>query len=87
MLVKAVNNTAEPDSLILTLLIFDTFPKISLNNVTSITTVEREKAIRKTIKKVAELHTKRHVNKALRTRNRPNITDMLGLAIGQDVLV
>ena len=65
MLVKAVNNTARPDGLILTLFVFDIFPKISLNNVTFIITVKKEKAIKKTIKKVAELYAKRYINKAL----------------------
>ena len=87
MSVKTINNITRPDSLIPTLLVFGTFPRISLNNMTSATTVKRGKAIKKIIKKVTELHTKKHVNKALRTRNRPNITDVLGLAIGQDVLV
>ena len=65
MLVKTVNNTTRLDGLIPTLLIFGTFPKISLNNITSVITVKKGKAIRKAIKKVIELYAKRHVNKAL----------------------
>ena len=87
MAVKVTNNTAGPDSLVPTLLVFGTFSRISINNTPSTTTIKRGKAIKKAIKEVAELHAKRHVNKALRTRNGPNITDVLGLALREEVLV
>jgi hypothetical protein len=87
MAVKATNDTAGPDGLVLTLLVFGTFPRISINDTPLTTTIKRGKAIQKAIKEVAELQAKRHVTKALRTRNGPNITDVLGLAIGEEVLV
>jgi hypothetical protein len=87
MAVKATNNTAGPNGLIPTLLVFSTFSRISINNTLLITTIKRGKAIQKAIKEVIELQAKRHVTKALRTRNRLNITDVLGLAIGEEVLV
>ena len=87
MAVKAVNDTAGPDGLVPTLLVFGTFPRMSVNDTISITTIERGKAIRKAMKEVAELLAKRHINEALRTRNGPNITEVLGLAIGEEVLV
>jgi hypothetical protein len=87
MAVKAVNDTAGPDGLVPTLLVFSTFPRISIKDITTTTVVERGKAIRKAMKEVAELHAKRHVTEALRTRNGPNISDVLDLAIGEKVLV
>ena len=87
MAVKATNDTAGPDGLIPTLLVFGTFPRISINDTPSTTTIERGKAIQKAIKEVVELQAKRHVTKALRTHNGPNITDVLGLEIKEEVLV
>jgi hypothetical protein len=87
MAVKAVNDTAGPDGLVPTLLVFGTFPRMSIKDTTTTTVVERGKAIRKAMKEVAELHAKRHVTEALRTRNGPNISDVLDLAIGEKVLV
>ena len=87
MAVKATNDIAGPDGLVPTLLVFGIFPRMSINDTSSATTIERGRTIRKAMKEVAELHAKRHVNEALRTRNGPNVTDVLGLAIGEEVLV
>ena len=82
-----INNTTRLDSLILTLLVFSTFPRININNILVTTTIERGKVIRKAMKEVTELYTKRHVTEALRTRNGPNIIEILGLVISKEVLV
>ena len=55
MAVKATNDTAGPDGLVPTLLVFGTFPRMSINDTPSTTTIERGKAIRKAIKEVVEL--------------------------------
>ena len=87
IVVKAINNTTGPDGLVPTLLVFGIFPRININDISSITTIKRDKAIRKTIKEITKLYTKRHITEALRTCNRPNITEILGLAISKEVLV
>jgi len=84
---KAVNDSAGPDGLVPSLLLFGSYPRISFREATSTTTVERGDAIKKAMKEVTELNAKRNVTEALRTRNRPNINEMLGLAIGEEVLV
>jgi hypothetical protein len=85
--IKAVNNTAEPDDLVLTLLVFSTYPRITTNNTLSLTVTEHSKAITKAIKQIAELHTKRQVTNALRQQNGLNISDTLNVLIGKDILV
>ena len=87
IIVKAINNTARPDGLVLTLLVFSTFPRMNINDISTTITIKRDKAIRKAIKEVIELYAKRHVTEALWTCNGPNITDILGLIISKKVLV
>jgi hypothetical protein len=53
----------------------------------SLTVTERGKAITKAIKQITELYAKRQVTDALRQRNRPNISDILDVLIGRNVLV
>jgi hypothetical protein len=85
--IKAINNTAGPDGLVPTLLMFGTYPRITTTNTPSLTVTERGKAITKAMKQIAELHAKKQVTDVLRQRNRPNISDTLNVLIGKDVLV
>jgi hypothetical protein len=85
--IKAVNNTAGPNSLVSTLLVFNTYLWITTTNTPSLTITEHNKAITKAIKQIAELHAKKQVTNALRQRNSPNISNTLNVLIGKDVLV
>jgi hypothetical protein len=87
MAIKAVNDTAGPDGLVPTLLVFGTYPRMTTTDTPSLTVTERGKAITKAMKQIAELHAKRQVTDALRQRNGPNISDTLDVPIGGDVLV
>jgi hypothetical protein len=87
MAIKAVNNTAEPNSLVSTLLVFSTYLRIITTNTPSLTVTKRDKAITKAIKQIAELHTKRQVTDVLRQQNRPNINNILNVLINKNVLV
>ena len=87
MTIKAVNNTVGPDGLVLTLLVFGTYPQITTTNTLSLTVIKHGKIITKTIKQIAELHTKKQVTNVLRQRNRPNISDTLDVLISKNVLV
>ena len=60
-----MNNIASLDSVILTLLIFSIFLRISIKNITNTTAIERSKAIRKAIKEVTNLYIKRYIIEAL----------------------
>jgi hypothetical protein len=87
MAIKAVNNTAGPDSLVLTLLVFGTYSRITTTDTSFLTVTKRSKAITKAIKQIAELHAKRQVTDVLRQRNRLNINNTLNVLINKDVLV
>jgi hypothetical protein len=87
MAIKAVNNTAGPNSLVSTLLMFNTYLRITITDTSSLTVTERGKAITKAIKQIAELHIKRQVINVLRQQNRPNISDTLNVLISENVLV
>jgi hypothetical protein len=85
--IKAVNNTAGPDGLVPTLLVFSTYPRMTTTDTLSLTVTERGKAITKAIKQIAELHAKRQVTDVLKQRNGPNINDILDVLISKDVLI
>jgi hypothetical protein len=87
MAIKAVNDTAGPDGLVPTLLVFGTYPRMTTTDTPSLMVTERGKAITKAMKQIAELHAKRQVTDVLRQRNGPNISDTLDVLIGEDVLV
>jgi hypothetical protein len=87
MVIKAVNNTAEPNGLVLTLLVFSTYSQIATTNTLSLTVIKHSKAITKAIKQIAELHVKRQVTNALRQQNSLNINNTLDVLISKDVLV
>jgi hypothetical protein len=55
MAVKAVNDTAGPDGLIPTLLVFEAYPRISHNSPPSPIIIKRAEAIRKAMAEVGKL--------------------------------
>jgi hypothetical protein len=85
--IKAVNNTAGPNSLVPTLLMFNTYPQITTTNTLFLTVTKHGKAIAKAIKQIAELHAKKQVTNVLKQQNRPNISNTLNVLINKDVLV
>jgi hypothetical protein len=72
MAVKTVNNTAELNSLIPTLLVFGAFPRISHNSPPSPSITKRAKAINQAMKKLRKHMAARQMNAALNTRNGPD---------------
>jgi hypothetical protein len=87
MAIKAVNNTAGPDGLVLTLLVFSTYLRIATTDTFSLMVTKHSKAIAKAIKQIAKLYAKRQVTDALRQQNRLNISDILDVLISKNVLV
>jgi len=85
--VKAVNDTAGYDDLIPTLLVFDSFPRMTDINPPSLTTTERAAAIRRAMKKVAKIHAKRQVREALQMRNGSQKNHVRDLSLNSEVLV
>jgi hypothetical protein len=72
MVVKAVNDTAGPDGLVPTLLVFEAYPRISHNLPLSPIIIKRAEAIRKAMAEVRKLIAFRQVSAALNARNRPD---------------
>ena len=87
MAVKAVNDTAGPNGLVPTLLVFGTFPKMTPSDPPHPSIYERGKTIAKAMKEITQIHTKRQVEDALKQRNGPDIGNTLDVPIGGKVLV
>ena len=59
IIIKIINNIAKYDNLILILLVFDTFPRIINNNISTLFTIKRVKVINLIIIEIAKLYVKR----------------------------
>jgi hypothetical protein len=81
MAVKAVNDLAGPDGIVLTLLVFGAYPRITRDSLPSPFITERAEAIYKAIKEVRRLYAEQQVNDALAIRNRPNTEPVLTLLL------
>ncbi|KAI0990942.1 hypothetical protein K3495_g17245, partial [Podosphaera aphanis] len=87
MAVKAINDTAGPDGLVPTLLVFGTYPRISYSSPPTPSSVQRAKAIQKAMHEISQIYAKRQVNDALSQRNGPQNHMLIDVAIGSEVLV
>jgi hypothetical protein len=85
--VKAVNDTAGPDGLVLTLLVFRAYPRMTTDSPPSPSMVKRSEAIQKATKALRKLTAERQVADALNTRNGPAAKDILILPLQSEVLV
>jgi hypothetical protein len=52
IVIKKINNSASPDSIILTLLVFRAYPRITNNSSLLFSITKKTKIIRKTIKEI-----------------------------------
>ncbi|EED15826.1 conserved hypothetical protein [Talaromyces stipitatus ATCC 10500] len=87
MAVKAVNDTVGPDGLVLTVLVFGAYPRMTYNSPPSALTAKRVQAMRKAMIDLRNAMATRKVNNALKARNGPIVTETLNLAPGTDVQV
>jgi hypothetical protein len=85
--IKTINDLAGPDNIILTLLVFGAYPRISNNSLLSPITTKRTETIRKANNKIRKYYTKRHIEDVLRIRNSPDIIAILKLLIQSDIKV
>ena len=87
MTVKTVNDTADDNDLILTLLMFGAYPRMQKFDPPSLTITQRADAIKKAMKEVRIARAQRQISDALNIRNGP-ITDHLhDLPLNSEVLV
>jgi hypothetical protein len=87
MAVKAVNNTAGPDGLVPTLLVYGAYPRMSNLDPPAPSIIDRAAAIRKAMSEIAKLRAKQAVNSALNYCNRPDTTLVHDLPLNSKVLV
>jgi hypothetical protein len=87
MAFKAVNDSAGPDGLIPTLLVYGAYPRMSEFDAPAPTVTQRATAIRKAMEELAKLKAKRKVQDALNMRNGPNTDGIHKLTLNSDVLV
>ncbi|KAK1916420.1 hypothetical protein P3342_004239 [Pyrenophora teres f. teres] len=87
MAVKAVNDTAGPDGLVPTLLVFGAYPRMTTESPPSPSMIKRSEAIQKATKALRKIAAERQVLDALNTRNGPTTGDVLALPLQSEVLV
>ncbi|KAI1439012.1 hypothetical protein GGR50DRAFT_685073 [Xylaria sp. CBS 124048] len=89
MAVKAVNDTANPDGLVPTLLVFGAYPRINMDSPPTSSQLQRAQATQKAMSEIKKIKAKRNVQNALNTRNGPDTSDRLpeSLPLGSLVLV
>jgi len=89
MALKAVNDTAGPDGLVPTLLVFGAYPRIVMDSPPSASQQQRAKAINKAMSELRKTKSQRSIRDALNTRNGPDTLRTLPqlLALGSEVLV
>jgi hypothetical protein len=87
MAVKAVNNTAGPDGLVPTLLVFGAYPRMTTELLLSPLIIKRSEAIQKATKALRKIAAERQVADALNTQNGPATEDVLALPLQSEVLV
>ncbi len=87
MAFKVINNTAGPDSLVPTLLVYSALPRMVEYNALSLTVTQHSAALKKAILEIQKLRAKQQVTNALNTRNGPSTTNIHNLTLNSDVLV
>lgn len=87
MAVKAVNDTAGPDGLVPTLLVFGAYPRMHSMDPPAPSIIQRAAAIEKAMEEVRKIRAENQVTDALNTRNGPFVDPVHDLPLNSDVLV
>jgi hypothetical protein len=87
MAFKAINDTAGPDGIVPTLLVFGAYPRLVESDAPSPTVSHRATVLKKAMEEVRKLRAKRQVNDALNQRNGPSTSAIKDLPLNSDVLV
>jgi hypothetical protein len=87
MAFKAINDTAGPDGLVPTLLVFGTYPRMVQSDAPSPTTMQRAAAIKKAMAEIQKLRAERQIADALNTRNGPSTSAIHDLPPNSPVLI
>lgn len=84
---KAINDTSGPDGVILTLLIFGYYPRMTQLDPPSPSIPNRDLAIKKAMHEINKLRASRQIMEALRQRNGPRTDQVLDLPLNFEVIV
>lgn len=87
MAVKAVNDTAGPDGLVPTLLVFGAYPRMTNLDPPAPSISQRAAAIKVAMAEVRKCHATRDVQDALGMRNGPRTSHLKGLPLNAEVMV
>ena len=87
MAFKAINDTAGPNGIVPTLLVFGAYPRMSEFDAPPATVSQRSAALAKAMAEVRKLRAARKVNDALNMRNGPSTTAVHDLPLNSQVLV
>ena len=87
MAVKAVNDTANPNRLVPTLLVYGVYLRMSNLDPPAPSIMERATVIRKAMAKIVKLRAKQAVNSALHHRNGLDMTLVHNLLLNSEVLI
>ena len=87
MAFKAINDTAGPDGIVPTLLVFRAYPRLVEGDAPSLTVSHRATVLKKAMEEVRKLRAKRQVNDALNHRNGPSTSGLKDLPLNSLVLV
>lgn len=87
MVVKAVNNIAGLDSLVLTLLVFGAYPHMYNMDPPTPTIIQRATAIKKVMEQVRKIQAKNQVIDVLNTRNGPLVDFDYDFSLNFDILI
>jgi hypothetical protein len=85
--VKAVNDTAGPNGFIPTLLMFGTYPRLSLSSPPFPSITARAAAVRKAMAEIRKLKAERQVAEAFATRNGPSVAEVAQLPFQSKIRV
>jgi hypothetical protein len=87
MAIKAVNDTAGPNGLVPTLLMFGTYPRLSPSSPPSPSITARAAAVRKAMAEVRKLKAERQMAEALTTRNGPSVAKIAQLPLQNEIKI
>ena len=87
MIVKTVNNTAETNGFVFTLLIFGAYSRMHHLDLSTSNITQRAAAIIKTMKKMKKMIVEKQIRNVLNTRNELIISHFHDLSLNSEVLV
>jgi hypothetical protein len=87
MIIKAINDTADFDELMSTLLVFDAYSRMHVTNSSTLSINQRAIAIEKAMTEMRKFRAERQVADALNTRNESIVISIHDLSLNSNVLI